>query len=170
MYCSKMLTKVNKGSENVSKASEEYLKSIYLLYVKNNKVRVTDVANLMNCSKPSVTKQLSVLSKEGVIKYEAYSDIIITDKGIEEAKRIVESYNILYLLMKDIFKLDEDTSKIEADKIKNVVSEKSINAIAKYVYNTLGLKESLCDFDITNEKCRMCFNILKEMKGRSENA
>lgn len=154
----------------MNKAAEEYLKSIYLLYIKNNKVRVTDVANLMNCSKPSVTKQLNILSKEGMIKYEAYSEITLTDKGIDNAKRIIETYNILYLLMKDIFKLDEETSKIEADKIKSVLSDKSINAIAKYVYSTLGLKENLCDFDITSEKCRICFNILKEMKGRNEDA
>ena len=154
----------------MNKAAEEYLKSIYLLYIKNNKVRVNDVANLMNCSKPSVTKQLNILSKEGMIKYEAYSEITLTDKGIDNAKRIIESYNILYLLMKDIFKLDEETSKLEADKIKSVLSDKSINAIAKYVYSTLGLKENLCDFDITSEKCRICFNILKEMKGRNEDA
>ena len=154
----------------MNKAAEEYLKSIYLLYIKNNKVRVTDVANLMNCSKPSVTKQLNILSKEGMIKYEAYSEITLTDKGIDNAKRIIETYNILYLLMKDIFKLDEETSKIEADKIKSVLSDKSINAIAKYVYSTLGLKENLCDFDITNEKCRICFNILKEMKRTNEDA
>ncbi len=40
----------------ISKALEEYLKTMYVLQKQNGNIRVTDIANKMNCSKPSVNK------------------------------------------------------------------------------------------------------------------
>ena len=48
----------------VSKVLEEYLKTMYVLKNQNGKVRVTDIANKMNCTKPSVNKALNNLKKE----------------------------------------------------------------------------------------------------------
>ena len=45
----------------VSKSQEEYLKTIYVLKKQANTVRVTDIANKMRCSKPSVNKALHSL-------------------------------------------------------------------------------------------------------------
>ena len=56
---STMLTEVNKGEiRMVSKASEEYLKTMYLLKKQKGNIRVTDIAKKMNCSKPSVNKAI----------------------------------------------------------------------------------------------------------------
>lgn len=42
----------------ISKSQEEYLKTIYILKKQEGNVRVTDIANKMHCSKPSVNKAL----------------------------------------------------------------------------------------------------------------
>jgi len=42
----------------ISKSQEEYLKTIYVLKKQVNIVRVTDIAEKMHCSKPSVNKAL----------------------------------------------------------------------------------------------------------------
>ena len=45
----------------ISKSLEEYLKNIYILKKQNENVRVTDIANKMNCTKPSVNKAIKNL-------------------------------------------------------------------------------------------------------------
>ena len=55
-----MLTMVNKGVIMISKSTEEYLKTMYVLLKQKGNIRVTDIAKKMNCSKPSVTKQLNL--------------------------------------------------------------------------------------------------------------
>ena len=45
----------------VSKSLEEYLKTMYVLKKQNGNVRVTDIAEKMNCTKPSVNKALNNL-------------------------------------------------------------------------------------------------------------
>ena len=57
-----MLTEVNKKERiMISKALEEYLKTMYILKKQKGDIRVTDIANKMNCSKPSVNKAINNL-------------------------------------------------------------------------------------------------------------
>lgn len=146
----------------MSKSTLEYLKTIYLLSKKNEKVRVTDIATELKCSKPSVTKQLNILKENKMINYEAYSNIVLTELGRETANKMMEEYEYLYLLLHNIIGIEKNDSFSEAKKLKGIISDKSLNKIVKYVYKTLGLKEENCDFDITNDKCRNCFNKLRK--------
>ena len=92
----------------ISKSTEEYLKTIYVLYKQNNEIRVTDIAQRMNCSKPSVTKQLNILSENKLIIYETYGKIELTDKGIELAKEILANYDIIYILLNDVIGINSE--------------------------------------------------------------
>ena len=56
----------------VSKALEEYLKTMYVLKKQNGNVRVTDVANKMNCTKASVNKAIHNLKDNKLLEYESY--------------------------------------------------------------------------------------------------
>ena len=59
----------------ISKSSEEYLKTMYILKQQNGNVRVTDIAQKMNCTKPSVNKAIYNLKDEGLLNYESYGTI-----------------------------------------------------------------------------------------------
>lgn len=140
----------------VSKSSEEYLKTMYLLQKQNGNIRVTDIANKMNCTKPSVNKALNNLKEEKLVKYETYGIIELTDEGNALAQKILEAYDIVYLFLKDVLDLNEKEAKDEAEKIKFVTTDETINKLAKYVHNVLGLRELNCNYDINQEKCRCC--------------
>ena len=146
----------------ISKSTEEYLRTIYVLYKQNNEIRVTDIANKMNCSKPSVTKQLNILSDNGYIKYETYGKIELTEKGIDLAKEILANYDIIYILLHDVIGVESNLADIEASKIKNVVDSETLNYITKYINNNFGLHRENCNFDVRKEKCRNCVINRKE--------
>ena len=55
----------------------------------------------MNCSKASVNKAINNLKENGLVNYETYGTIEITDKGEELAQKILESYDIVFLFLKD---------------------------------------------------------------------
>ena len=59
----------------ISKSSEEYLKTMYILKQQNGNVRVTDIAQKMNCTKPSVNKAIYNLKDESLLNYESYEKI-----------------------------------------------------------------------------------------------
>ena len=140
----------------ISKALEEYLKTMYVLQKQNGNIRVTDIANKMNCSKPSVNKALNNLKEEKLVKYETYGTIELTEDGEGLAQKILEAYDIVYLFLKDVLNIDEESAQKEAEKIKLTITDETINKLAKYVHNVLGLRELNCNYDINKEKCRCC--------------
>ncbi len=140
----------------VSKASEEYLKTMYILKNQNEKIRVTDIANKMSCSKPSVNKAVNNLKDNGLINYKSYGTIELTKQGEDLAKKILETYDIVFLFLNDVLNLDEEDAKEEAEKMKSSISDETVNKLAKYVHKVLGLTNLDCDYDINKEKCRSC--------------
>ena len=140
----------------ISNALEEYLKNMYILEKQNNEIRVTDVANKMNCSKPSVNKSLNNLKEEKLINYETYGKIELTEAGENLAKKILAAYDIGYVFFKDVLGLDEEKACSEAEKIKSALEDDTINSLAKYVHKVLDFNNLECDYDINKEKCRCC--------------
>jgi len=78
-----------------SSAVEDYLERILELMTKKGYARVVDIAASLNISQPSVTNMLRRLDSEGLIHYEKYRGLILTDEGTAVARRIVERHQLL---------------------------------------------------------------------------
>jgi len=148
----------------ISKSLEEYLKTMYVLKKQNENIRVTDIANKMNCTKPSVNKAINNLKEEKLINYETYGTIELTEQGENLAKKILETYDIIYVFLKEVLNLDDEIAQNEAEKIKSSISDETINKLAKYVHEVLGLSNLNCNYDIKKEKCRSCIKITERKK------
>lgn len=140
----------------ISKALEEYLKTMYILKKQNGDIRVTDIANKMNCSKPSVNKAINNLKDNNLINYESYGTIELTESGENLAKKILEAYDIGYVFFKDVLELEKKDAEEEAEKIKSVLADNTLNRLAKYVHKVLDFNDLDCGYDINKEKCRCC--------------
>ena len=140
----------------ISKSLEEYLKTIYIIEKQNKKPRVTDIAEKMSCTKASVNKSLKLLKEEKLISYEPYGEIEMTEEGIKLAKKILEANDIVYLFLTEILGEKKEIAEEEAKKIKMSMSDSTLNKLAKYLHNELGLYSLDCGYDINNERCIDC--------------
>ena len=71
----------------ITKSQEEYLKTMYILKKQNGNIRVTDIAEKMECTKPSVNKAINNLKDAGYINYELYGTIELTEKRRKPCKK-----------------------------------------------------------------------------------
>lgn len=148
----------------ISRSLEEYLKTMYILKKQNGGIRVTDIANKMNCTKPSVNKAIYNLKDNGLLNYESYGTIELTESGENLAKKILETYDIAYLFLKDVLNIDEEEAASEAEKIKLAITDNTANKLAKYVHKVLDLNDLNCDYDVSKEKCRACVRRTGKLK------
>lgn len=148
----------------ITKSQEEYIKTMYILKQQNEIIRVTDIANKMNCTKPSVNKAIHILKNNKLINYETYGAIELTQDGEKLAKKVLEAYDIVYLFLKEVLNIEEEKAHNEAEKIKSTIEDETLNKLAKYVHEVLGLSSLNCDYDINNERCRECVR-RKSVKG-----
>ncbi len=141
----------------ISKANEEYLKTIYLLNKNGVDVKVTNIAKNMNCSKPSVNKALNILKENNLIEYESYGSIKLTKQGEDLAKKNVEAYDIAYTFFKNVLKLDDAKAKEQAKSINTALDDNTLNNLAKHVSQEQNVSDKpSCNYDINLEACRSC--------------
>ena len=140
----------------ISKSLEEYLKTIYIIQKQDKQPRVTNIAEKMNCTKASVNKSLKLLTEQGLIKYEPYGKIELTEEGTKLAKKILEANDIVFIFLKDILGEEKSIAEEEAKEMKMVIRDTTLNKLAKYVHQELGLYSLDCGYDINNEHCIDC--------------
>ncbi|MDD4139744.1 MAG: metal-dependent transcriptional regulator [Eubacteriales bacterium] len=117
--------------ENESR--EMYLEAIYELEQQNGAVRIVDIAGKMGFSKPSVSRAISVLRKNGYIAHSPYGDVALTEKGRELARRVYSTHQLLTAFFTQILKLDPDVAEADACRIEHVISQQALDAIEAYL-------------------------------------
>lgn len=152
----------------ISSSLEEYLKTIYVLKKQVQDIKVTTIANRMNCTKPSVNKAIKNLKANEMLEYEAYGEIRLTNKGEALAKKVLEAYDIVYVFLTEILEIPKEEAKEEAIRLKAVMNDNTLNMLTKYVYKILGVYNLNCNYDINEEKCRCCNRKILNLK-REEN-
>ena len=140
----------------LSNSQEEYLKTIYILKNTKNEIRVTEIANKLNKTKASVNNAINSLKQIGLINYEPYGEIELTNEGEKIAQKIIEANDIAKLFLKEIIGATEINAEEEAKAIKTVLSDDTLNKIAKYTHKELGLTSLECGYDINNQRCITC--------------
>ena len=143
----------------LTESQEEYLKTIYILSKNNNKIRVTDIANKLKITKPSVNKGVNSLKELGLLNYEAYKNIELTKKGVEKAKEILKKYDILNMFLTEVLEIDEKQAMEEAKAMKYAMSKETTKKLDEYITKILDLGDLDCGYNSDSEKCRTCVKI-----------
>ena len=152
---------------NLTNSQEEYLKAIYMLSNNNKEIRVTDIANKLNITKPSVNKGIKNLAQIDMVNYKTYGEITLTDKGMLEAKRILKKFDVAKLFLTEVLGIDEKRAEEDAKNIKYALSSESEKKLEEYVIKILNLEDLKCNWNMENEKCRTCLRI-KNKKGEKK--
>ena len=123
-----------KGSDFVAlhESAEMYLETIYVLSRISSTVRSVDVAEHMGYSKPSVSRAVGLLKKEGYVITDADGFLTLTEEGLAAATKIFERHTVLSgFLMK--LGVSIETAAEDACKIEHVISDETLRAIKRYM-------------------------------------
>ena len=141
---------------DLSNSQEEYLRAMYILKNTKNEIKVTDIANKLNKTKASVNNAINSLKQEGLVNYEPYGQIELTPSGEKIAQKIIEANDIVKLFLTEIIGVTDEPAENEAKLIKTVLSDETLNKLARYTHKELGLSSLECGYDINNERCIKC--------------
>ena len=123
----------------IRESGEMYLETIYILSQKSSEVRSIDVGAYMGYSKPSVSRAIGLLKKDGLVNMDGQGYLTLTDAGEKRAKVIYERHLLLSQLLVNIG-VDEETASEDACRIEHYISEKTFEAIKNHV-KKFGIKK-----------------------------
>lgn len=111
---------------------EDYLEKIYLLIEDKGYARLADVSSLLNVFPSSATKMIQKLDEMGFVVYERYRGFVLTEKGEQLAKDLVERHRILEDFLKTIGVYEENIYP-EVEGIEHYISKQTLFCISNLV-------------------------------------
>ena len=117
---------------SIYESGQMYLETIYILSLSKNYIRAIDVGEHLGYSKPSVSRAMSILKKNGYVTVDTDGAISLTESGMEIAKTMYMRHIVLTKMLMQLG-VDEDTATEDACRMEHVISERSFAAIQKHM-------------------------------------
>lgn len=107
--------------DHANETAEDYVEAIADILADNDTCRVVDLARRFGVSHVTVTRIVSRLQEQGLVRTEAYRPIKLTTKGQRLAKKARERHETVYQFLLAIG-VDEQTAAVDAEGIEHHVS------------------------------------------------
>ena len=116
----------------IYESGEMYLETIHVLLSKNGAVRSIDISEHMGYSKPSVSRAVGLLKKDGYIQVDGDGYITLTDAGTDVAMKIYERHTILSRMLIQLG-VSPETAAEDACRLEHAISDESFQAIKQHL-------------------------------------
>ncbi|MBO5099701.1 MAG: metal-dependent transcriptional regulator [Treponema sp.] len=114
-------------------SGEDYLEAILRLQMENGFVRSVDVANRLEVSRPSVSRAMGLLEKDGFIEFTMGNMIKLTEKGKKKADDIFCRHKLLTKFLVKITGVSEEQAERNACRIEHDVDTDIVEGIKRWV-------------------------------------
>ncbi len=118
----------------IYESAEMYLETLLILSKEKNNIRMVDVAEKMNFSKPSVSVFLKELKNNGYIYSNENGFLFLTDSGRSIAEKIYDRHQSITSFLVKIG-VDYKIAATDACKMEHHISEETYECIKKFLNN-----------------------------------
>lgn len=118
----------------LKESGEMYLETILVLKEKNGNVKSIDIANELEYSKPSVSRAIGILKRDGYITVDDHGNISLTTTGTKVAETIYYRHQIISTFLMKIG-VSEECSLNDACKMEHIISEETVSCLEKFLKN-----------------------------------
>ncbi len=116
----------------IQESGEMYLETILILSKRGGYVRSIDISEHMGYSKPSVSRAMSVLKRDGYIVMDDDSHISLTEAGRSVAEKIYARHEVLSRMLISLG-VSPQTAAADACKMEHAISDESFEAIKRHM-------------------------------------
>jgi DtxR family transcriptional regulator, Mn-dependent transcriptional regulator len=82
-----------------SLVEENYLKALFNLSIENGQVNVNDLSQRLEIKMPTVTSMMKKLAGKGLVHYESYKPLRLTEQGKIEAALIIRKHRLTEMFL-----------------------------------------------------------------------
>lgn len=115
----------------IHESGENYLETILLLSREQKDVHSVDVARRMGVSKPTITKAVKILVKDGYLTMQGVH-LCLTEKGEEKAKSVYEKHTVITRFWEKMG-VSSRNAETDACRMEHIVCDEVFAAMKKYL-------------------------------------
>lgn len=144
---------INAEKKLLTSSMEDYLEMIYRISKRDGYVRMNQLAKKLNVRPSSATKIIQKLSSLGMVDYEKYGVIQLTEEGKKLGRFLLKRHNIIEEFLKNIGTKEmrlRDTEMIEHSVSLNTL--KNIDILNKFLLDNPDIIERFKEFKVQLDK------------------
>jgi Mn-dependent DtxR family transcriptional regulator len=117
----------------IRESGEDYLETILIIRNRKGYVRAVDIAAELNFSKPSVSRAVSILVKNGLITVLPDGAINLTEEGLRLAENVYERHLLIRRFFVDVLGVDPATAETDACRVEHALSEETYEKLKAFI-------------------------------------
>lgn len=121
---------------SVSASAQDYLEAIFRITSRRRVARSKEIAEALGVTKSSVTTALKQLSASGLVNYDPYSYVTLTEAGEDIGRSVEERHQFLATFLETVLGVDPERADQNACRIEHVLDEEvysRLTAFARYL-------------------------------------
>ncbi|MGD9125458.1 MAG: metal-dependent transcriptional regulator [Desulfarculaceae bacterium] len=119
--------------ETLTSQSEDYLEVIAQLQKEDRVARAKDIADRLGVTRGTVTSALRGLNEKGLINYQPYSHITLTEAGEKLAAEIIHRHEILTKFFHEVLQMPPTDAEANACRAEHVLDPKIIEQMVCFL-------------------------------------
>jgi DtxR family Mn-dependent transcriptional regulator len=120
-------------SDTLTGAVEDYLKAIYSLGSGGASVATNDIAARLALAPASVSGMVRRLAEQGLLSYEPYRGVRLTDLGRRAALRTLRRHRVIESYLSTALHYPWDRVHQEAERLEHAASDELVDRMAKAI-------------------------------------
>lgn len=118
-----------------SESVQNFLKSVYSLQQQVERVSTNSLADVLAISAPSVTDMAQRLEEAGLLDYQKYKGVRLTEAGEQLALKVIRQHRLIELYLVEELGYELREVHAEAERLEHAVSDRFVEAIAAKLNN-----------------------------------
>lgn len=120
--------------KTLSSGLEDYIEAIYVAQMENTPLKGADLARKLGISRASVSEALGKLSEKGLVQYESYGNVYLTEEGKKQAGIVYNKHNIIERFLVNVLGVTQPEAGENACKIEHIISQELLNKIHDFTH------------------------------------
>ncbi|MCR4881035.1 MAG: metal-dependent transcriptional regulator [bacterium] len=121
-------------ANTLSSGLEDYIEAIYVAQINNMQLKGADLARQLGISRASVSEALGKLSDKGLVQYESYGFVTLTEEGTKQADIVYNKHNIIERFLVNVLDVSQQEASENACKIEHIISNELLTKIHAFTH------------------------------------
>ncbi len=141
------------GKDSLTPALEDYLEMIYRNSLEEPYIRINTLASLLNVKDSSASKMVKKLGELGLVNYEKYGIVTLTEEGKREGEFLLIRHNIIESFLSFIG--CKENTLAQTELIEHYISPSTVENIEilyNFFYDNKDILERYISYRVINSK------------------
>jgi DtxR family transcriptional regulator, Mn-dependent transcriptional regulator len=120
-------------AEVLSDSLQDYLEAVYMLVQRDGVARMKEIAAHMDVGKSSATGAVQALAERGLVQYDPYQFIRLTERGEAAGRDLVRGHEVLKRFLIEVLGVSDPEAEVVGCKMEHAIQGQVLDRFVRFL-------------------------------------